>query len=53
MSHGHPVTAMCEVLAVSHSGYCQWRSGQSSARAIQTEAIMAKSTGVHEASRGT
>jgi putative transposase len=53
MSHEHPITAMCEVLAVSRSGYYQWGSAQTSARALQTEAITAKIASVHEASRGT
>lgn len=53
MSHEHPITAMCEVLAVSRSGYYQWRSAQTSTRALQTKAIRAKIAKVHEASRGT
>lgn len=53
MSHEHPITAMCEVLAVSRSGYYQWRSAQTSPRARKTEEITAKITRVHEASRGT
>jgi len=44
---------MCEVLAVSRSGYYQWRSAQASARALHTEAIGAKITSVNKASRGT
>jgi putative transposase len=53
MSHEHPIKAMCEVLAVSRSGYYQWRSAQATARALHTEAIRAKITSVHKASRGT
>lgn len=53
MSHEHPIKAMCEVLAVSRSGYYQWRSAQTSARALHTEAIRVKITSVHKASRGT
>ncbi|MBC7366414.1 MAG: IS3 family transposase [Undibacterium sp.] len=53
MNHEHPIKAMCEVLAVSRSGYYQWQSAGTSARALQTEAIRAKITRVHAASRGT
>jgi putative transposase len=53
MNHEHPIKAMCEVLAVSRSGYYQWRSAQTSARAQHTEAIRVKITSVHKASRGT
>lgn len=53
MNHQHPIKTMCEVLAVSRSGYYQWQSAQSSARVLQTEAIKAKIAQVHEASRGT
>lgn len=53
MSPEHPIKAMCEVLAVSRSGYYQWRSAQTSSRALHTEAIRAKINRVHEASRGT
>jgi putative transposase len=53
MSHEHPIKAMCEVLAVSRSGYYQWRSAQATARALHTEEIRAKITSVHKASRGT
>jgi putative transposase len=53
MSHEYPIKAMCEVLAVSRSGYYQWRSAQATARALHTEAIRAKITSVHKASRGT
>ncbi len=44
---------MCEVLEVSRSGYYQWQSAQTSARALQTEAIKGKIARVHEASRRT
>jgi putative transposase len=53
MSHEYPIKAMCEVLAVSRSGYYQWRSAQATARALHTEEIRAKITSVHKASRGT
>lgn len=53
MNNEHPIKAMCEVLAVSRSGYYQWLSAQSSARALHTEAIRVKITSVHKASRGT
>lgn len=53
MNHEHPIKAMCEVLEVSRSGYYQWRSTQTSARALQTEAIKVKIARVHEASRCT
>lgn len=53
MNHAHPIKTMCEVLDVSRSGYYQWRSARTSARASQTEAIKAKIARVHETSRGT
>jgi len=53
MSHEHPIMAMCETLAVSRSGYYQWRSAQDSARALQAKAIKVKIAKVHAASRGT
>jgi transposase InsO family protein len=53
MNHEHPTKAMCEVLEVSRSGYYRWRSSQTSARALQTEAIQVKIARVHEASRRT
>mgnify|MGYP001195401729 CR=1 FL=1 len=53
MNHEHPIKAMCEVLEVSRSGYYQWRSAQTSARALQTRAIREKIANVHAASRGT
>ena len=53
MSHEHPIKAMCAVLAVSRSGYYQWRGAPTSSRALHTEAIRAKITRVHKASRGT
>jgi hypothetical protein len=39
MNHAHPIKVMCEVLEVSRSGYYQWQSAQSPARALQTEAF--------------
>jgi putative transposase len=53
MNREHPIKAMCEVLEVSRSGYYQWQSAQTSARAQQTEAIKAKIARVHEGSRRT
>lgn len=53
MSHEHPIKAMCEVLAVSRSGYYQWSGARSRARASRTEAIKAEIARVHETSRRT
>jgi putative transposase len=53
MKNEHPIKAMCEVLEVSRSGYYQWQSAQTSARARQTEEIKVKIARVHEASRST
>jgi transposase InsO family protein len=53
MNREHPIKAMCEVLEVSRSGYYQWQSAQTSARARQTEEIKAKIARVHEGSRRT
>jgi putative transposase len=53
MKNEHPIKAMCEVLEVSRSGYYQWQSEQTSARARQTEEIKVKIARVHEASRST
>lgn len=53
MSHEYSIKAMCEVLEVSRSGYYQWRSAQTSTRALQTEAIKVKIARVHETSRRT
>ena len=53
MNREDPINSMCEVLEVSRSGYYQWQSEGTSARARQTNAIRAKITLAHEASRGT
>ncbi len=53
MNNEHPIKTMCQVLAVSRSGYYQWLGAQSTPRALQTAVIKAKITSVHEASRGT
>ena len=47
------VTRMCRVLAVSRSGYCQWRTRAPSDRAQSNAALDAEVAALHAASRST
>ncbi len=46
----YPVSRMCRVLAVSRSGYCQWRKREPSARAQANEVLDRQIARVHAAS---
>jgi putative transposase len=48
-----PVSAMCQVLEVSRSGYYAWRKRPSSPRAQANELLMQEIRQVHQASRQT
>jgi len=54
--HAHqqefPIRRMCQVLAVSASGYYAWRERPESARAQANRKLLAEIRGVHERSRG-
>jgi putative transposase len=47
-----PIQVMCEVLAVSRSGYYDWASRPESARAVEDRAVAAEIRAAHEDSRG-
>jgi len=47
------VSRLCRVLAVSRSGYCQWRVRPPSARAQANAALDAEVAAIHRASRGS
>lgn len=47
----YTVTRLCRVLAVSRSGYCQWRVRGPSARALANQALDAKVAIIHRNSR--
>ena len=47
-----PVQLMCEVLAVSRSGYYAWASRPESARAVADQALSVEIRAAHAASRG-
>jgi len=53
MSDQHPIKALCAVLAVSRSGYYQWRDAEPSLRAQQTQTLKSKIAVVHAVSRRT
>ncbi len=53
MSDEHPIKTLCTVLAVSRSGYYQWRDAEPSLRARQTQALKSKIAAVHVLSRYT
>ncbi len=48
----YPIEVMCEVLAVSRSGYYAWASRPESARAAEDRAVAAEIRSAHEDSRG-
>lgn len=47
------VSRLCRVLAVSRSGYCQWRTRPPSRRAEANTALDAEVAATHRASRGS
>lgn len=47
----YTVSRLCRVLAVSRSGYCQWRVRGPSARALANQALDAKVAVIHRESR--
>jgi putative transposase len=47
----YTVSRLCRVLAVSRSGYCQWRVRPPSAQALANQALDAKAAVVHHDSR--
>ncbi|KHK48470.1 integrase [Ralstonia sp. A12] len=49
----YSVSRLCRVLAVSRSGYCQWRVRPPSARAQANAALDAEVAAMHRASRGS
>lgn len=49
----YSVSRLCRVLAVSRSGYCQWRVRPPSARAQANAALDAEVAAIHRASRGS
>ncbi len=53
MSDQHPIKTLCTVLAVSRSGYYQWRDAEPSLRAQQTQILKSKIAAVHALSRRT
>jgi transposase InsO family protein len=53
MSDDYPVKSLCEVLAVSRSGYYQWRAVPNSVRARQEVLMQERIAQIHRASRGT
>ena len=53
MRDAHPVRLLCQVLAVTPSGYYRWRTQPRSARAIQDEGLAEQIAQVHRRSRHT
>lgn len=49
----YSVSRLCRVLAVSRSGYCQWRVRPPSTRARANAALDAEVAAIHRASRGS
>ncbi len=53
MSDEYPVQRLCELFAVSRSGYYTWRKGEASPRARHDAALAVQIAAVHAKSRGT
>lgn len=53
MSDDYPVQRLCELFAVSRSGYYTWRKGAASPRARHDAALAIQIAAVHAKSRGT
>ena len=51
--NGFPVSVLCDVLAVSRSGYYAWLRRKPSTRAVRREELAGRVRAVHEQSRGT
>jgi len=49
----YSVSRLCRVLAVSRSGYCQWRARPPSVRAQANQELDAEVAAIYRASRGS